>query len=368
MRKTLDILQCIARILLGCVFLFSGFVKLIDPLGTAYKIADYLVAFGMTWAAEALWFCVGASLVLSLTEALMGASLVLRLKPQFMLWCSAIFMLVMTPLTLYIALANPVSDCGCFGDAVVMSNWTTFLKNLVLAALVVFLLCVRKGIYPLFAPMVEWGVMAFCSLAFVALAGHNLYHLPIMDFRPFAIGADIREGMAIPEDAERDVYETTFVYAKDGIEQEFTLLDYPKNDTTWTFVRQNTHLVSKGYEPPITDFLIYNDEIGDVTDLILEYEGHVVLAVMYDISRTDMKQALKLNAYYEQVQANGALFYALTASPRSDVNAFVQATGAQYEFCTADPIMLKTMIRANPGIVVLKEGVVVDKWNVRTLN
>ncbi len=365
--KVLHLVQVIARWILGAVFTFSGVVKLIDPLGTAYKIADYLAAFQLLELNTLPLIPLTLSILLSSAELVLGLCLWIRIKPRTIIGGVNAFMLIMTPLTLYIALNNPVSDCGCFGDAIVISNWATFYKNIVLWLLSLVLLITRRRLFSLLLPRIEWCAITCIMLGAVAFAGYNLYWLPILDFRPYKVGANIKELIKIPADAPRDVYETTFVYAQNGIEQEFTLNNFPHSDSTWVFVRQNTTLVSKGYEPPMKDFFIYTQELEDITHDILNNEGYTVLALMYNLEMADIDQAIKLNTFYDEAMNKGVDFYAVTASGNKEIDQFINTTGANYPFCTADPIMLKTVIRANPGIVVLKNGVIVDKWTVRAL-
>ena len=353
-----------ARTLLAFVFIFSGFVKAVDPLGTTYKIEDYLTAFGSFFAvfipmAEPLAW------VLIAFEFLLGISLLFNIKTQITGWLALLLMCFMTPLTLYIALKNPVSDCGCFGDALVLSNWATFWKNIVLLALVVLLLLTKKHISQTFTGKAEAGIFVVFTVLLVAMMLWCRLRLPLIDFRPYKVGNNIIELMEIPEGADPDVYETTFVYEKDGVEQEFTLQNYPKNDSSWVFVRQNTKLLHKGYEPPIHDFAITNEDFEDITDDILYAEDTVVMVVMYDLEKTSRKQAAKLNRLYEDSQAAGRVFVAVTGSGTDEIETFAEETQALYPFCTADGTMLKTVIRANPGVVILSDGTVVEKSNFR---
>lgn len=364
--KIASVVLVVSRLLLGIVFLFSGFVKAVDPLGTAYKIEDYLVAFGGFFA-DMTWISLPASIALFTLEFMLGVCLVFNVMPKSTSWIAFLFMLLMTPLTLYVAIENPVSDCGCFGDALVLDNWTTFYKNIVLFVLALVVLILSRRTYATFLPAVEWSIIGVFAVLILGLATYCLLTLPVIDFRPYKVGVNISEQMEIPEGATPDVYETTFVYAQNGLEKEFTLENYPKDDSTWVFVRQNTKLIQQGYVPPIHDFSIVTESLEDITYDILDNPGYTVLVIMYDLNKTNMRQAHKLNNFYEQSQIRGAGFYALTASGNADIENFRQRTGATYPFCFTDPITLKTIIRANPGIMLLKNGVIQKKWNVRFL-
>lgn len=356
-----------SRVLLGCVFVFSGFVKIIDPLGTAYKISDYLTAFGWTFLQSVEYLPLALSIALSTTEFILGLALLFRLRFRHTSLIVLLFMLFMTPLTLYIALTNPVADCGCFGDAIVLSNWATLGKNIVLLTCAICIFVKRKNIYAVLNHRAELLVLSMFLILSVGLFTYSLLRLPLLDFRPYKIGTDINLAMEIPEDAERDQYETTFVYAQNGHEQAFTLDNYPKNDSTWVFVRQHTRLIKKGYEPAIKDLIIYNSDFDDVTYEILHTNHDVMLVVMYDLQKVSEKHAAKINTLYQESLQSDTPFYVLTASSDVIIDDFKFNNAAQYEFCTADPIVLKTMIRANPGVIQLKNGVVMDKWNIREL-
>ena len=254
--KTASLIAHISRTLLGIVFLFSGSVKAIDPLGTTYKIEDYLKAF-RGFFTDLLPLAHTAAIVLIAVEFVLGICLVMNIKPQFTSWLTLAFYLMMTPLTLYIAIQNPVSDCGCFGDAVILTNWQTFWKNVILLTLTILWLTTKKDAPGHWVWQIEAGATVLAAAIVIGFMMWTLRHLPVVDFRPYKVGNDLPALMEYPEDAEADQYEVTLVYEKEGEEQTFTLENYPKGDSTWTFVSQQSILVKKGYEPPIikkTDF------------------------------------------------------------------------------------------------------------------
>lgn len=371
------IFAIIARTLLGATFVFSGIVKAIDPLGTTYKIEDYLKAFGgfftdlLPLAEPAAWCLITA-------EFLLGVCLLLNIRTNWMAWLSLAFYCVMTPLTLYIALTNPVSDCGCFGDAIVLTNWQTFWKNVILISLVIILLCTKKVLHQTWQTWME-AVLVLCSLVFVlCFMWWTLLHLPVNDFRPYKVGNNLPELMEIPANAEPDIYDITLIYAKDGVQQEFTLENYPKGDSTWTFVDQKSKLIKKGYEPPIHDFELLTMDFDDITYDVLESEQPVTLVIMYDLNKTDRKQLPKLKELiYGPIGAYAGLrpseeptLYFVTGSGENDIYAFAAEVGlddetAEQVFCTCDPVTLKTIVRANPGVITIQNGIVIDKYNIR---
>ena len=366
-QKPASILAGISRSLLGVVFIFSGAVKAIDPLGTVYKIEDYLKAFGGFFT-DLLPIAEVAAWGLIVLELLLGVCMLLNVRTQWTAWISLLFYCVMTPLTLYIALTNPVSDCGCFGDAVVLTNWQTFWKNVVLILLSILLVAWRKSVRQLWSNWMELLLAALTVAITLVFMAWTKHHLPVKDFRPYKIGNHLPTLMEYPEDAEPDVYEYAFVYEKDGVEQTFTLDNYPKGDSTWTFVRQESKLIKKGYEPPIHDFEILNAYGEDLTWDILESEEPVTLVIMYDLTKADKKQMDKVmrllgdEAKGERLEAG----YILTGSGTDEIMAFSMEYPSLSEcVCTCDPVTLKTIVRANPGVIVLQNGVVIDKYNLR---
>lgn len=355
----------VCRFLLAIVFIFSGFVKAVDPLGTQYKIQDYLDAFGWGEAIPAFLPFL-ASILQSIIEFCVGVYLFFGIRRRSTILFTCVVMCVMTPLTLWLALANPIADCGCFGDAVTLTNWETFGKNVLLLVATATLMKWRRRITPLVTYRFSWLIALY---AFLYIAGMTLYcyrELPVFDFRPYHIGADIRKGMEIPEGATPTTYETYFILQKEGVQKEFTLDDYP--DSTWTFVDSKTVVKEQGYEPPIHDFAVARQEDGeDITEELLADEGYTFLLVSHQLALADDSSIDLINEIYDYSQEYGYKFYCLTSSSDSDIEEWQERTGAEYPFCLTDNITLKTMIRSNPGLMLLKEGVVINKWSVNNL-
>jgi len=365
-KKIAHILGSVSRTLLALTFLFSGFVKAIDPLGTVYKIEDYLTAFGGFFT-SLLPLATLAAVLLILTEWTLGVMMLCNIRTQLTAWLSLAFYAVMTPLTLYIALTNPISDCGCFGDALVISNWQTFWKNVVLTALVIALLCTKRHIPQTFVWWAELGIVVIAMALAGGLMLYTHYHLPLIDFRPYKIGNNIPELMEIPDDAPHDVYEVTLYYEKDGEVQAFTMQDYPRGDSTWRFVDQESRLVQKGYEPLIHDFELVNYEGEDITYDILDME-HVTLIVMYNLQKADLSQLPKVAELCKSCQEEEQPVYILTSATEEQIDEFIEGNDLDLErelFLTADGIMLKTIVRANPGVFVVNNGTIIDKYNIR---
>ena len=358
----IGIITTVCRFVLAVVFIFSGFVKAIDPLGTQYKIQDYLDAFGWTDVfPESIPFIAAA--LLGMLEFCLGVYLFFGIRRIIAPRAVVAVMAIMTPLTFWLALDNPVSDCGCFGDAVVLTNWETFGKNVVLLAMSLVVLKWRKRIFPLATTRFDWLIALYGFLYIFCITIYCYRHLPIFDFRPYYVGADIRQGMEIPEGKEPTEFETRFVLQKDGVEKEFTLENYP--DSTWTFVDSKTVVKKKGYEPPIHDFSMIRYEDGeDITEQVLADERYTFLLVAHQLEQASDSRIDLINELYDYCLEYGYTFYCLTSSSDEDILKWQEDTGAEYPFCLMDNITLKTMVRSNPGLILLKKGVVIHKWNI----
>lgn len=356
----LAVVANVCRFALAVVFVFSGFVKANDPLGFQYKLGDYVHAFGLTeWVSEPvlLFSTVG----LAALEFTLGVYLFFGINRRLTSWVTVLMMGAMTPLTLYLALENPVSDCGCFGDAVVLTNWQTFWKNVALSVAAVLVLCLRNRLFRIVTRRSEWLVSVNTLLYIIILSYYSLQHLPVFDYRPYHIGAGIPEGMEVPEGAKKPVYETLFVMEKGGERREFALEDYP--DSTWTFVDRKTVLKEAGYEPPIHDFALLRMADGeDITEEVLADSAYTFLMVAHRLEEADDGYSDLLNEVYDYCRKHGYAFYGLTASTEEVVEQWLDRTGGEYPFCSVDDITLKTMVRSNPGLMLIKSGVVLNKW------
>jgi uncharacterized membrane protein YphA (DoxX/SURF4 family) len=363
MRTVLRIAGHVARIVVGITFIFSGLVKGIDPWGSSYKFIDYFNALGIEWLS---WSAFPLGMLLAFAEFLIGVTLLFAMNVRIFSWGALIFMLFFTPLTLWIAIANPVTDCGCFGDALVISNWETFYKNVVLIilALVVFLL--RKRLKPLLGPVSS--ILGYLSiLAYGIVVGYSAWHEPVLDFRPYKVGVNIIEAMTIPEDAEHDVYENIFYYKnkQTGEVHRFTEADYPWQDTdNWEFERMDEpRLIKQGFRPAIKAFNVETRDGDNIYDFFLYDEQYVFMLVAYDITASDRRNQDKINTLATWAMEQGFSFICLTSSLFEVCDQFAAETGAPYEFFHADEIDLKTMIRSNPGLLVLKGGTIVAKYS-----
>ncbi|HNQ68022.1 MAG TPA: DoxX family protein [Bacteroidales bacterium] len=456
----MKVLRNFSRLFVGLVFIYSGFVKVIDPLGSAYKFTDYFVAMHLDFlSGMSLFFAI----LLSVAELVIGIALVFNLVPKLASWGVLLFMGLFTPLTLWLAAANPVSDCGCFGDALILTNWQTFYKNLVLLAFVIVIFIYRKRFKPAYNEFFQWSLGIFFAIASIVLSLYCLRNLPIIDFRPYHIGANIQEGMMVPDEEKDniDVYESVFIYEKNGEKKEFAVNNLP--DSTWTFVDASHKLIKEGYKPPIHDFtvepifipgispepaeevyvnlydaqfmyskdgeteyctvddlpdntwklehIVYDIELDpslirltylspegievvlnlyeipgddyvfidaeyipeqdystipygeDITDVVLTDENYAFFLVMTNVEKAKIKHIAKINEIAEFCEKENYNFYCLTASGVDEITSFVKENNVKFNFYNTDPITLKTVVRSNPGLVLVKKGTILNKWS-----
>lgn len=360
MKRAKAVALYVARTVVGLTFILSGLVKAIDPLGTQYKIQDYLAAIPPSLSLPDMLTLL-MSVSLSMVEFTLGAFMLTAISRRLTARLTLLFMVVMTAVTVWIYIADPVKDCGCFGDALTLTNLETLLKNIVLLALAALVAWRPTHIGRLMSRSNQMLLGQMLMVTPVALSFWCLYDLPLIDFRPYHIGADIKAGMEIPEGAEQPVFDTTFIMEKDGERREFTLDNYP--DSTWTFVDSKTVTVKEGYVPPIHDFSITAADGEDITDMVLGKEGYTFLLISPDLDKADDQNFGDIDQIYEFCQDNSIPFYCLTASTEKSQQHWQNITGAEYPFCTTDATTLKTMIRSNPGLMLLEKGVVRGKWS-----
>ncbi|HNW50196.1 MAG TPA: DoxX family protein [Prolixibacteraceae bacterium] len=366
-QKPLRIILDIIRILLGITFIFSGFVKGVDPLGSTYKFTDYFTAFGTDWASQ---FSFILSVLQSLFEFGIGAALLINYRVAIFSWFSLLFMAFFLPLTLWIAIKNPVSDCGCFGDALILSNWDTFFKNIVLSLFAVIVFIYRndyKNKLNIRVPFLGF-VLLLLAMGFVEFYSYN--HLPIIDFRPYKIGSNIRKGMEMPANAPQDVFKNEFIYKEraTGKLKKFDEANYPwKDSLNWQYVQMKSKLVKKGYHPPIHDFTIENSYGEDVADYYLNEPNNTFMLIAYNLDKTSTKNQEKINELARKAIENGDHFICMTASSAQDIEQFKAKYQPPYDFFFCDEITLKTMIRSNPGLMLTREGTIIDYWHWRDI-
>ena len=349
------------RLILAATFIFSGYVKAIDPLGTQYKIQDYLVALGLQAYAPD-WLTLTTSMALSTLEFSIGIFMLFAIRRRLTSRIILIFMSVMTLITVWLVIANPIKHCGCFGDAIKLTNSETLLKNIVMLTCSIVVAIDPLKMVRFISKSNQWIVINYTIIFILISSTLSLYTLPEFDFRPYHIGASIRHGMEMPKGAKQPKFETTFVMRKNGVQKEFTIDNYP--DSTWSFVDSKTVQTEEGYVPPIHDFSIERNDNGeDITQQVLNDKGYTFLLISPHLENADDINFGDIDQIYEYAQQQKIPFYCLTASAEEGIQKWQDITGAEYPFCTTDETTLKTIIRSNPGLLLIKDGMVIQKWS-----
>ncbi len=337
-----------ARLVVGVTFIVSGMAKLIDPWGFIYKIEDYLAVW--QWAVPRTLELSGA-IFLSAMELSMGALLLLGCFRRVITWLLAATMAFMLPLTLYIWLADPVADCGCFGDLLVISNGATFAKNLVLTALIIYLIPFNCKVKALYHPQSQWVVATLLgAYSFTeALIGYNIQ--PMIDFRPFPVGTDLSP----EEDEEENV---AFIYEKDGVTRQFGVDELP--DSTWTFVdRVESESTQRSVNEEFT--LFQGDE--DVTYDVLDDEGTQLLLLVPDMRRLDISFTYLINEINDWVSDHDGEMIGVLGTDSRGVQRWEDFSMAQYPCYSAEDTRIKELVRGNTALVLLQDGKVQWKRN-----
>jgi len=360
----MKILTTLSRWIFGLVFIFSGFVKGIDPWGLEYKLADYLHPLGLGFLG---FLAPAGSFILPFAEFIIGAAMLLCVKIRLSSLFGLIFMAIFTPLTLYVALKNPVTDCGCFGDALVITNWETFFKNILLSAMVLLVYLKRATIEPVVLGKWRYYRISVITTIYLGFVIWSVRHDPVIDFRPYKIGVNIPESMKVPEGAAKDVYTNTFFYRnlKSNAVEKFTDSDYPWQDTlNWKFESMGqSELVSKGYVPPIHDFQLRTEQGDDVTGFFFSDDKPTFFLIAPNLSKSSRKKQEELNQLAGWARVSGHKFVCLTSTTGQRLTDFKMLANPTYEFLFGDEVTLKTIIRSNPGLLYLRNGTILGKWH-----
>ena len=354
-RVFIKVITNLCRCILAVTFLFSGFVKANDPLGTQYKLQDYLTAWGITPPDFLLLL---AAIGIAFFEFALGTYLALGRRRRLTSRITLAFMAVMTLLTIYIAIYNPVSDCGCFGDAIILTNAQTLEKNIFLLIAAIIIARHPRCMARLMPPKIDWIITTIAMVGIIAYAVYALYALPPIDFRPYKVGTDIAEAVNGNAGMEFDV---TIVYEKDGKQIELTL-DDDDPDSTWTYVETRRKPVENIEQKLIN--LYVEDDGDDITTDIITDEGDIFLLIAPDLAKADQGAISRINELYDYTtQHENMEFYCITASPQKDKEQWIDHTGAEYIIYDSEERMLKTIVRANPGLVHIHNGIIVNKWS-----
>ena len=364
-QRLLKMIVNLCRIIVAVTFIFSGFVKAIDPIGTQYKLQDYLGAIGMAGILPN-WTLLAVAVFLAAIEFCIGIFLLFAIQRRLISKLTVAFMAFMTMVTMWIVVADPVKDCGCFGDALHLTNTETLIKNIMLLVCSLAIMYRPLAMFRFVSKSNQWIVTNYTIVFILVSSGLSLYYLPIFDFRPYHIGVNIPRGMEIPKGAKLPQFKTTFIMEKNGQRKEFTLDNYP--DASWKFIDSKTVQTSEGYIPPIHDFSITDNKTGlDLTNSVLGHKGYTFLLIAPHLETADDSNFGDIDRLYEYAQSYGIPFYCLTASTTKAIKRWIDLTGAEYPFCITDEAVLKTIIRSNPGLLLLKDGTIINKWSHNNL-
>lgn len=352
------------RIVVGVLFIFSGLVKANDPLGLSYKMNEFFDVWHMFWMEP-------YSLILSVMmigfELIAGVALLLGAAFRVFSFLLLLLTTFFTFLTAYVYLTDKIKECGCFGDCIKITNQETFWKDVILLILVIILFIYRKRIKPIFSGYPTTALMILTAFFAFFMQWWALEHLPFHDCLPFKIGANIPEGMKAPAGAIPDKYETVMIYEKNGVKKEFTMQNYPWQDSTWKFVDRKDKLIAKGNaDPKIHDFVITDTSGNDHTQEILNTPGYTFLLFVKDVNKARMDNLNTLIQLMQKANQLNIPFYVLSSSDQKETEAFKEKNKLYAaEFMVLDGTVSKTAMRSNPGLMLLKQGVVVNKWSFR---
>lgn len=355
----MKIIAQISRVLVGVLFIISGFIKANDPLGFSYKLDEYFEVFHMPWLAFA---SLALAIGICAFEIGLGVALLLGAKMKFTSWSLLSMIVFFTFLTFYSWKFDVVKDCGCFGDALHLKPFESFMKDIILLVLITFIFIKRNEIKPLLGDRPST-IGAY--LGFIASFAFSMYcyrHLPVIDFRPYAVGTNIPEAMKLPPNAVKDSVVMVFVYEKDGKQMELSLDQLSTLDDTYKFIDRKDKVIREGDKPKIHDFTVTGLDGSDLTEDVLGTQNMFVL-VAYDLNKTDDNVQAKVNDFVSICQKYGVGFIGLTASSLKEVDDLRKKYNFIYDYYFTDGTTLKTIVRSNPGLVLLQKGTVKAMWH-----
>jgi len=351
----------ISRIIVGVLFIISGLIKLNDPLGFSYKLQEYFSSdvLNIPFLEP---YALGISIFVVVFEVVLGVFLLIGYKPKFTIWSLLGMIVFFTFLTFYSAYFDKVKDCGCFGDALKLTPWESFTKDIILLFFILILFFGMKHVKPLLGKL-PTTVLALLSFIFSLWFGyHVLMHLPAKDFRAYKIGDNLLENMKIPDDAPKAVQEFTWTFNVNGEEKEFvTNGSYPQVDGEYVGVE--TKVIKEGYEPPILDFSIESEE-GEITEEML-LEEKLIMFVSYNLDTAEKEGLYKIKALSDEAIKKGYTVIGLTSSGTDSQQRIKNEYKLNFEFYVSDEKALKTIVRSNPGVLELNKATVKQKlhWN-----
>ncbi len=360
-----SILVPFSRIFVGLLFIISGLIKLNDPIGFSYKLSEYFSETVLNLPVL-VPYALPIALFIVIFETVLGFMLLIGFKPKFTLWSLLLMIIYFTFLTFYAAYFNKVTDCGCFGDALKLTTWQSFTKDVILLFFILIVFFNEKRLKPLFNANFRNALVSLVVVLCSFMGYWVLYHLPLKDFRAYKVGTNVKQAMEIPEGAPKSVVEMVFVYKVNGVNTNFTEKDLMKIPTGATFVERIDHVISEGYKPPIHDFTMEKDG-SDYKDELLE-EPKLLVFVTYDLEKADKKGLQILEGLNQKAKTKGYKVIAMTATGEETIEKAKKEFGFTFDFYFCDATTLKTIERANPSIVILNKGTVVQKVHYNDIN
>jgi len=354
----------ISRIIVGILFIISGFVKLNDPVGFSFKLEEYFspAVLNLDFLTP---YALALALFVVIFEVVLGVMLLVGFIPRFTIWSLLLMIVFFTFLTFYSAYFNKVTDCGCFGDALKLTPWESFTKDVVLLVLILILFYGKAYIKPVWSKRFSTYVSVVTLLVCIVFANHVLNHLPAIDFRAYKIGSNIKEGMSIPDDAPKALYEYTWRFNIDGKETELvTNGEYP--DVSGDLIDVKTTLLQEGYTPPVHDFTI-EKEGNDYTETYLNQEK-VLFVISYDLAKSDAEGFGEIKSLTDRALQEGYTVIGMSASSPDEAKAIKKEFDLNFDFYFTDQTTLKTIVRSNPGVLTLENGTITDKKHHNDLN
>lgn len=353
----------LSRIIVGILFIISGFIKLNDPVGFSFKLEEYFSP-GVLDLDFLMPYALGISIFVVILEVLLGIMLLIGFRARITVWSLLLMIIFFTFLTFYSAYFNKVTDCGCFGDAIKLTPWESFTKDVVLLVLIVVLFLGVKYIGSPFGDGSKRLIVGLSLLVSAIFAYYVLNHLPALDFRPYKIGANIEEGMSVPEDAPVAIFDYSWKFNVDGEEKVVvTNGDYPAVDGE--FIGVETKEIQKGYEPPIHDFTIEMDGEDMAASLLQEFK--LVMVIAYDMAKSNYRAFAEIKEVTDKAMKNGYKVIGMSASGKDYTQKLKKEYQLGFDFYFTDETTLKTIVRSNPGVLVLEKGTIIQKVHYNDL-
>lgn len=360
------------RIFVGLLFIFSGLVKINDPLGFSYKLEEYFEVFHIGFLSN---FALGMAIILCSLEIILGFALLMGVRAKSVAWGLLLLIIFFAFLTFYSAYFKVVQTCGCFGDAIPLTPWQSFSKDLILLLLIIVIFINRKTIQPAFSKKTGDSLLIGSAVVAVGIGLYTYNFMPVIDFLPYKVGANIPDGMKIPPGAKPDEYEITYNLKnkKTGDTKVMTDKEYLSSniwkDNNWSVVgTPENKLVKKGYEAPIKDLSIQDAQGNNYTNELLSNPYNSFIVVAYDLNHTNVEAIGRLNAMAANLIHNfNTRAVLLTSNSSKDADAFAKKNHLVMEIFYADEVPLKSMVRANPGVILMKNGVILNKWHYHSV-